>query len=202
MLRYPEEHQRVVKVTLFSISRFPRGPFSCAKDNMIHCLRWTVFLWVVNSTPFASGMTVNERIGMYAVTKRSAPRCLLILVCLQKVWLEAITSVWFFEPCSFPRKRSMLTSPLWCRAPLSSPLISALFKLSCLESLYANELFVMKDVVPSFKKQGLLHGYLKFLLARTWRQALDLGGISQKPPRHIRSGVMCPIELLYWLHSD
>jgi len=60
----------------------------------------------------------------------------------------------------------------------------------------------MKDVAPCFKKQGLLHSYLKFLLARTWRQALDLGGISRKPPRHIRSGVMCPIELLYWPHSD
>ncbi|KAK2896987.1 hypothetical protein Q8A67_011475 [Cirrhinus molitorella] len=41
---------------------FPRGPFSCAKDDMIHYLRWTVFLWIVNSIPFTSGMTVNERI--------------------------------------------------------------------------------------------------------------------------------------------
>ncbi|RXN10508.1 collagen alpha-1(XIX) chain-like protein [Labeo rohita] len=42
--------------------RFSRGPFSCAKDDMIHYLRWTVFLWIVNSIPFTSGMTVNERI--------------------------------------------------------------------------------------------------------------------------------------------
>ncbi|KTG37915.1 hypothetical protein cypCar_00011411 [Cyprinus carpio] len=49
-------------MTLYSISRFSRGPFSCAKDDMIHCLRWTVFLWIVNSIPFTSGMTVNERI--------------------------------------------------------------------------------------------------------------------------------------------
>uniref|UniRef100_A0A8C1WG77 Collagen alpha-1(XVI) chain n=1 Tax=Cyprinus carpio TaxID=7962 RepID=A0A8C1WG77_CYPCA len=41
---------------------FSRGPLSCAKDDMIQCLRWTVFLWVVNSIPFTSGMTVNERI--------------------------------------------------------------------------------------------------------------------------------------------
>lgn len=41
---------------------FSRGPFSCAKDDMIHYLRWTVFLWIVNSIPFASGMAVNERI--------------------------------------------------------------------------------------------------------------------------------------------
>lgn len=71
-------HQRVVKVTLFSISRFSRGPFSCAKDDMIHYLRWTVFLWIVNSIPFASGMAVNERIGMYAVTK--SPVCLFLSV--------------------------------------------------------------------------------------------------------------------------
>jgi len=68
VLRYPEEHQRVVKVTLFSISRFSRGPFSCARDDMNHYLRWTVFLWIVNSIPFTSGMAVNERIGAYAVT--------------------------------------------------------------------------------------------------------------------------------------
>lgn len=42
---------------------------------MIHYLRWTVFLWIVNSIPFTSGMAVNERIGMYAVTKMFACSC-------------------------------------------------------------------------------------------------------------------------------
>ncbi|XP_056110851.1 collagen alpha-1(XIX) chain-like [Rhinichthys klamathensis goyatoka] len=41
---------------------FSRGPFSCARDDMNHYLRWTVFLWIVNSIPFTSGMAVNERI--------------------------------------------------------------------------------------------------------------------------------------------
>nr|XP_055026867.1 collagen alpha-1(XXII) chain [Misgurnus anguillicaudatus] len=41
---------------------FSRGPFSCAKDDMIYLLRWTVFLWIVNSIRLTSGMTVNERI--------------------------------------------------------------------------------------------------------------------------------------------
>lgn len=43
---------------------------------MIHYLRWTVFLWIVNSIPFTSGMAVNERIGMYVCTKMFAYSCL------------------------------------------------------------------------------------------------------------------------------
>lgn len=108
----PRRASKSCKSDVASISRFSRSPFSCAKDDMIHYLRWTVFLWIVNSILCTSGMAVNERIGMYAVTKSSAPRCLLVLVRLQKVWLEEITSVWFFKPCSSPHKRSMLTSTL------------------------------------------------------------------------------------------
>lgn len=164
---------------------------------MIHYLRWTVFLWIVNTIPFTSGMAVNERIGMYAVTKMFAYSCQFTKGLIRRDYVCLV-----FQALFVSAQEVNVDFTALAQSTAVIALISALFWLSCLVFLYANELFVMKGVSPFFKKQGLLHSYLKFLPARTWRQALDPGGVSQKAPGHIRCGVMCPIELLYWPHSD